>query len=178
MYFLCQSEITYLYIPTGMLCVVTMDGCFSDLKFDCRSFYWSLYGVHSEAEARTDSSKGSAKGPWQMNERQESDDSMANLTYYGISCSVPLLSNSPPLKVQDAASFTENSFVRRVILSFIPSLIFLFYSACQTGGRLGALVSFSQVTYWHVCLPRVTQFLWLLLYAVCLYSGKTQSLLF
>lgn len=49
---------------------------------------------------------------------------MANLIYYGVSCSVPL-PRKIPLRFQDVASLTKKQFVKRGILSLIPSLISL-----------------------------------------------------
>lgn len=59
-----------------------------------------------------------------MNELQDSEGSVARLTHYGMSCSFPLPCKNP-LRFQDVASFTKKQFVRRGLLSLIPSLTFL-----------------------------------------------------
>lgn len=64
------SETLYLHMPTRMLCVITLDGCSSDLGFDHKALWCFLCYVHSEVHAPRDSVKGSGfetKGPQQRN---------------------------------------------------------------------------------------------------------------
>lgn len=76
-----------------------------------------------------------------MKELQESDGFVADITYYGMSCSFPLPGNIPP-RFSNVASFTKKQFVNRGVLPLIPSLFPFFHSGCPTGDTVRALVSF------------------------------------